>query len=90
MRRLERESAGQEAQGAVRSSCRLAQGALIMRLSMIVKALSLIADDLEWLISHEIGRYRHWPTPTTLRRLAAQLNTLADDIEAWSRRQGIK
>lgn len=57
---------------------------------MIVKALSSVAADLDWLINCEIGRYRRWPSPTTLRRIAAQLNTLADDLEAWYRRQGIK
>jgi hypothetical protein len=61
-----------------------------VRLFSVVRTLESVRADVDYILSETMAKYHKWPSPTTLRRLAAQLNTLADDIDAWVRslRQG--
>lgn len=54
-------------------------------LARVNDVLLSVRRDIDYILVYSMARYGKWPSPTTLRRIAAELSTLADDIEAAMR-----
>lgn len=50
-------------------------------LARVNDVLLSVRRDVDYILTYTMARYAKWPNPTTLRRIAAELSTLADEIE---------